>query len=98
MAAKDENRPSYPMLGKLPVRSAGSRTGAYRGEPSEGISDRAIQRRQLPVDEAVVGYLANRIERSYAAARQAVEMLDTEALRLGRPVTRALAAELLRNA
>ena len=54
--------------------------------------------RQLPVDEAVVGYLANRIERSYAAARQAVEMLDTEALRLGRPVTRALAAELLRNA
>ena len=53
--------------------------------------------RQLTVDEAVVGYLANRIERSYAAARQAVELLDTEALRLGRPVTRALAAELLRN-
>ncbi len=54
--------------------------------------------RQLSVDEAVVSYLANRIERSYAAARQAVELLDTEALRLGRPVTRALAAELLRNA
>ena len=54
--------------------------------------------RQLAVDEAVVGYLANRIERSYAAARQTVELLDTEALRLGRPVTRALAAELLRNA
>jgi len=33
-----------------------------------------------------------------AAAREAVELLDTEALRLGRPVTRALAAELLRNA
>jgi chromosomal replication initiation ATPase DnaA len=54
--------------------------------------------RQLSIDEAVVGYLANRIERSYAAARQTVELLDTEALRLGRPVTRALAAELLRNA
>ena len=54
--------------------------------------------RQLAIDEAVVGYLANRIERSYAAARQTVELLDTEALRLGRPVTRALAAELLRNA
>jgi chromosomal replication initiation ATPase DnaA len=40
---------------------------------------------------------ATRIERSYAAVRQAVELLDTEALRLGRPVTRALAAELLRN-
>jgi chromosomal replication initiation ATPase DnaA len=54
--------------------------------------------RQLAVDEAVVGYLATRIERSYAAVRQAVELLDSEALRLGRPVTRALAAELLRNA
>ncbi len=54
--------------------------------------------RQLAVDESVVGYLATRIERSYAAARQAVEQLDREALRLGRPVTRALAAELMRKA
>ena len=54
--------------------------------------------RQLAVDETVVSYLATRIERSYAAARQAVELLDAEALRLGRPVSRALAAELLRNA
>lgn len=54
--------------------------------------------RQLTVDESVVSYLTTRIERSYAAVRKAVELLDTEALRLGRPVTRALAAELLRNA
>ena len=54
--------------------------------------------RQLAVDETVVSYLATRIERSYAAAREAVELLDAEALRLGRPVSRALAAELLRNA
>jgi chromosomal replication initiation ATPase DnaA len=53
--------------------------------------------RQLAVDEAVVSYLASRLERSYAALRQAIELLDTEALRLGRPVTRALAAELLRG-
>jgi chromosomal replication initiation ATPase DnaA len=53
--------------------------------------------RQLGVDEAVVSYLTTRIERSYAAARQVVELLDAEALRLGRPVTRALAAELLRG-
>jgi len=53
--------------------------------------------RQLPVDEALVSYLAARIERSFVAARQAVEFLDSEALRLGRPVTRALAAEVLRN-
>jgi chromosomal replication initiation ATPase DnaA len=54
--------------------------------------------RQMAVDEAVVSYLTSRIERSFVAARQAVELLDSEALRLGRPVTRALAADLLRNA
>jgi chromosomal replication initiation ATPase DnaA len=53
--------------------------------------------RQLAVDETVVSYLATRIERSYAAVRAVVDLLDRESLRLGRPVTRALAAELLRN-
>jgi chromosomal replication initiation ATPase DnaA len=54
--------------------------------------------RQLSVDEAIVSYLATRVERSFAAARRSVERLDAEALRLGRPVTRALAAELFRDA
>jgi chromosomal replication initiation ATPase DnaA len=54
--------------------------------------------RQLSIDESVVSYVASRIERSFAAARHTVELLDSEALRLGRPVTRALAAELLRDA
>jgi chromosomal replication initiation ATPase DnaA len=54
--------------------------------------------RQLTVDEAVVSYLASRIERSYAAARDTVALLDREALRLGRPLTRSLAAEILRTA
>ena len=54
--------------------------------------------RQLIVDETVINFVATRIERSFAAVRQAVELLDTEALRLGRPVTRALAAELFRDA
>ena len=53
--------------------------------------------RQLTIDEAVVSYLTARLERTYAAVRQTVERLDAEALRLGRPVTRALAAELLRG-
>jgi chromosomal replication initiation ATPase DnaA len=53
--------------------------------------------RQLAIDETVVSYLTTRLERSFAAVRQAVELLDAEALRLGRPVTRALAAELLRS-
>jgi chromosomal replication initiation ATPase DnaA len=53
--------------------------------------------RQMTIDETVVAYLSSRIERSYAAVRRTVELLDSEALRLGRPVTRALAAELLRH-
>ncbi len=52
--------------------------------------------RQLAVDEALVNYLANRIERSFASVRAAVALLDEEALRRHRPVTRALAAELFR--
>jgi chromosomal replication initiation ATPase DnaA len=54
--------------------------------------------RQLAVDEGLIGYLATRIERSFAGARAAVEDLDREALRQKRPVTRALAAELLSQA
>jgi len=54
--------------------------------------------RQLGVDEALVGYLAARIERSFSGARAAVEELDREALRQKRPVTRALAAELMHGA
>ena len=52
--------------------------------------------RQLNVDEPLVKYLANRIERSFAAAHTAVDRLDKEAMRQHRPVTRALAAELFR--
>jgi chromosomal replication initiation ATPase DnaA len=54
--------------------------------------------RQLTVDETLIAYLLMRIERSFAAARAAVDDLDREALRQKRPVTRALAAELLGQA
>jgi chromosomal replication initiation ATPase DnaA len=54
--------------------------------------------RQLGFDESVVGYLSTRIERSFAAARAAVIALDNEALRRGRPPTRALAAEMFKDA
>jgi len=53
--------------------------------------------RQLSVDQPLVNYLANRIERSFAAARAAVMRIDQEAMRQQRPVTRALAAELFRD-
>jgi chromosomal replication initiation ATPase DnaA len=54
--------------------------------------------RQIYVDESLVGYVALRIERTFAAARATVARLDQEALRRKRPLTRALAAELLRGA
>jgi chromosomal replication initiation ATPase DnaA len=53
--------------------------------------------RQLAFDESVVSYLSTHIERSFAAARSAVIALDNEALRRGRPLTRALAAEMFRD-
>lgn len=52
--------------------------------------------RQIAVDESLVNYVANRIERSFAAAHRAVQRLDEEAMRQHRPVTRALAVELFR--
>jgi chromosomal replication initiation ATPase DnaA len=53
--------------------------------------------RQLSFDESLLNYLVNRIERSFSAARATVQKLDREAMRQHRPVTRALAAEVLRN-
>jgi chromosomal replication initiation ATPase DnaA len=52
--------------------------------------------RQLAVDERLVGFVASRIERSIAAARAVVALLDREAMQQQRPLTRALAAEVLR--
>jgi len=52
--------------------------------------------RQMAVDGSLVSYVANRIERSFAAAHHAVQRLDEEAMRQHRPVTRALAVELFR--
>jgi chromosomal replication initiation ATPase DnaA len=61
-----------------------------------GVLVKLFADRQLAVDESLVGYLAKRIERSIAAARAVVTELDREAMRQQRPLTRALAAELLR--
>jgi chromosomal replication initiation ATPase DnaA len=62
-----------------------------------GVIVKLAADRQLALDEGVVRYLSTRIERSFAAARAAIIALDSEALRQGRPVTRALAAELFRE-
>ena len=51
--------------------------------------------RQIRIDESVVDYLALRLERSAAAAQQAVAALDRAGLAEGRAVTRPLAARVL---
>lgn len=53
--------------------------------------------RQLALDDTLVGFLVNRIERSCAGVRAAIARLDEESMRLHRPPTRALAAEIFRE-
>jgi chromosomal replication initiation ATPase DnaA len=62
-----------------------------------GVMVKLAADRQLILDDSIVSYLTSRIERSFAAARDAVVALDQEALRQRRPPSRALAAELFRD-
>lgn len=54
--------------------------------------------RQLTVAPNLIAYLVTRMPRSISAARALVADLDASALAAGRPVTRALAAEVLDSA
>jgi chromosomal replication initiation ATPase DnaA len=63
-----------------------------------GVMVKLAADRQLVLDDSLVSYIADRIERSFAAVRSAVIALDKESLRQGRAPNRALAAELFRDA
>ena len=52
--------------------------------------------RQLVIDTTMITFIQSRIERSIAAARDFVERLDREGLARGKPITKALAAQLLK--
>ncbi len=71
------------------------------GEPDDALVRAVLVKlfvdRQLVVDTSVVEYLALRIERSIDAARAIVEALDREALAQRRPITRPIAADVLRR-
>ncbi len=54
--------------------------------------------RQVVVPPNLISYLITRMPRSIGAARALVATLDARALALGRPITRALAAEVLGDA
>ncbi len=51
--------------------------------------------RQITVPPTLIPFLVARMERSFSAARDIVDRLDRRALAEGRPITRALAAEIL---
>ncbi|WP_246252013.1 chromosomal replication initiator DnaA [Ancylobacter pratisalsi] len=53
--------------------------------------------RQITPDEALLSFLLTRVDRSIGAIRDVVGELDREALARKRPLTRALASELLRG-
>lgn len=69
------------------------------GEPDDELLTQVFFKlfadRQLLVDERLVAYIVNRMERSLEAAQTVVERLDRLALARGTRLTRALAAEVL---
>lgn len=71
--------------------------GAPDLDLSQAVLFKLFSDRQLVVDPSVISYIALRIERSLDAARAIVAALDREALARGRRVTRAMAAEFLRD-
>lgn len=69
--------------------------GAPDDELMRAVLEKLFRDRQLPVEPPALGYAALRLERSLDAARAFVAALDREALARQRPVTRALAAQVL---
>lgn len=69
------------------------------GEPDEALLSQVIVKlfadRQLAVDERIVDYIVQRMERSLAAAQSVVEQLDRLALARRVKISRALAGEVL---
>ncbi len=71
--------------------------GAPDLELTRAVLFKLFSDRQLVVDPSVVSYVALHIERSLDAARAIVAALDREALARGKRVTRAMAAQFLRD-
>jgi chromosomal replication initiation ATPase DnaA len=69
------------------------------GEPDEQLLSQVIVKlfadRQLYIDDKLVLYIVNRMERSLSAAQTIVDRLDRLALGRGTRITRMLAAEVL---
>lgn len=72
------------------------RLGAPDDHLLAAVAVKLFADRQIIPDEALISYLMARVERSYAAIGELIAELDREALARKRPLTRALASELLR--
>jgi chromosomal replication initiation ATPase DnaA len=71
--------------------------GAADDELLKAVLQKLFRDRQLPVDAAVLEFIALHIERSLDTARYFVDLLDRAALARGRPVTRGLVRDLLED-
>ncbi|MCK0208775.1 DnaA/Hda family protein [Starkeya koreensis] len=70
--------------------------GPPDGELLAAVAVKLFADRQITPDQALLSYMLPRVERSIAALRDIVGELDREALARKKPLTRALASELLR--
>ena len=94
---------SFPAQWDLKLKDLASRMSAVAtvalGTPCDvllrGLLVKLFSDRQLPVDEAVIGYLVRNMERSGEAARFLVEQLDRRSLEEKATVTRPFAAKVL---
>lgn len=92
------------LAGEVVTRDLASRLRAMPavelGAPDDAllaaVAVKLFADRQIAPDEALLSYLLPRVERSIAGLRDIIAALDREALARKRPLTRALASELLR--
>lgn len=74
-------------------------TPVAMAEPDDHLLEALLAKlfadRQTTVDPAVLGYVARRMERSFATAVRLVEAIDRSALVAKGPITRAVAARVL---
>ena len=69
--------------------------GAPDDQVLSAVLGKLFTDRQISPPETLIPYLIRRMDRSFAAARRLVAELDHRALSEGRPINRALAAEML---
>jgi chromosomal replication initiation ATPase DnaA len=94
---------SYPSSWDIALPDLRSRLKAATvveiGEPDEALLKEVLLKlfsdRQIAVDDRLIGYIAERMERSTDAARRIVDALDRLALARRTRISRTLAAEVL---